>query len=59
MSCDFTYMWNLMNKIEPEAWKHGTDEQMSEGRENRGLDKKVETLAKEHIYNPDTQTTGW
>lgn len=39
---DLTYMRNLMNKIEPEAWRHETDRQISEGREVWGTGwKKV------------------
>ena len=39
---DLMYMWNLMNKaktinkIETEAWIHGTDRILSEGRKEEG-----------------------
>ena len=37
---DLTYKMNLMNKIEPQAWKHGTDWQWPEGRFEGDLVKR-------------------
>ena len=42
----------LMKKIEIEAWTHGTDWQLSEGRVEGGTRWKVKGLAKEHMYHP-------
>ena len=48
--CDLTYMWNLINKIKTEAWIHGTDKQLSEGRdwvkESEGISPRT------YMHNP-------
>ena len=54
---DLTYKWNLMkkskkqtSKIEPEAWKQGTDWQWPRGGVVGNKGKKGKGLVKEHVW---------
>ena len=38
-----------MNKLEPEAWKHGTDRQWPEGRGEDNGGKKWKGSVKKHV----------
>ena len=41
-----------MSKIEPEAWKHGTDWQWPEGCKGDNGGKKGNGLVKKHVWMP-------
>ena len=48
---DLTYKRTLRSKIEPEAWKHGTDWQWPEGRGERDNGgKKGKGLVNKHVW---------
>ena len=55
---DLTYMWNTVNKItyewiETEAWIHGTDWQLSEGRRRGDWMKDGEGIGQRtYMYHP-------
>ena len=49
-----------MNKIEPEAWTHGTDRQLSEGRGRGHRMKEDEEISQRtYTHDPWTQTIVW
>ena len=57
--CGIWWTNKLRNKVETEAWTHGSDWELSEGKGLGGLDerrwKKVKRLT--YIHNTQTQTT--